>query len=81
MKNIIVNMIEIVSFKGEVYKYDQETGRIFKSGYLVPSDIAEPVYSDLSGEPVFSGIYLKNEDAILSRSGKINSVTDINSIY
>ena len=75
-------MIEIVSFKGEVYKFDQETGRIFKSGYLVPSSIAEPVYSTVSGEePSFSGIYLKNEDAILSRSGKLNSLTDINSIY
>ena len=74
-------MIEIVNFKGEIYKFDQETGRIFKSGLLVPSSIAEPVYSDLTGEPVFSGIYLKNEDAILSKSGKLNSLTDINSVY
>jgi hypothetical protein len=73
-------MIDIVSFKGETYRFDPDTERIFKGGRLLGSDEVEPVYSNTENNPVFSGIYLKNEAAILSRSGKINSVTNLDSI-
>ena len=66
-------MIEIVSFKGEVYKFDPDTERIFKDGKLIPSTIAEPVFSDIDNNPNFSGIFLKEDNVILSKSGKINS--------
>jgi hypothetical protein len=74
-------MIDIISFKGELYRYDPETERIFKDGRLIPSTEAEPVYSNVDNSPSFSGIYLKGIESILSRSGKINSITDINSVY
>ena len=74
-------MIDIISFRGEQYSYDPDTERIFKDGKLIPSTEAEPVYSDVDNMPTFSGIYLKGSEAILSKSGKINSITDINSVY
>ena len=74
-------MIDIVSFRGELYRYDPDTDRIFKDGKLIPSTEAEPVYSNVEDMPVFSGIYLKAAESILSKSGKINSVSDINSVY
>jgi hypothetical protein len=74
-------MIDIISFKGETYRFDPETERIFKGGKLLGSDEVEPVYSDVDKNPTFAGILLKDIGAILSRSGKINTLTDINSIY
>ena len=74
-------MIDIISFRGEQYRYDPDTERIFKDGKLIPSTEAEPVYSDVDNMPTFSGIYLKVPEAILSKSVKINSITDINSVY
>jgi hypothetical protein len=74
-------MIEIVTLKGEKYSFDPDTMRIFKSGVLLSSDDAEPIFSDdAEGNPVFSGIYLKKENKILSRSGKINVVSDPDTI-
>ena len=74
-------MIEIVTLKGEKYSFDPDTMRIFKSGVLLSSDDAEPIFSDdVEGNPVFSGIYLKKENKILSRSGKINIVSDPDTI-
>ena len=73
-------MIEIVSFKGETYKYDPNTERIFKGGLLLDPSEAEPVYSNVDKNPEFAGILLKALGSVLSRSGKINEVVDINSI-
>jgi len=80
MKGNSETMIEIVSFKGETYKFDPETERIFKGGKLLDTSEAEPVYSGVDKKPEFAGILLKTLGAILSRSGKINEVTDINSV-
>ena len=52
-------MIEILTKDGEIYKFDPETERIYKDGFLLPSTSVEPVYSDVNGETKFSGIYLK----------------------
>lgn len=73
-------MIEIVNFKGETYKFDPDTERIFKGGRLLDASEAEPVYSNVDKKPEFAGILLKALGAILSRSGKINEVVDINSV-
>ena len=75
-------MIEIMTMKGEKYSLDETTQRIFKDGILLSSVNVEPVYSRATKDsmPVFSGILLKDTGSILSKSGKINTITDINSI-
>lgn len=70
-------LIDIVSFKGERYTFDSDTGRIFKEGKVLTSSEAEPVYSYLgnpNNPPQFSGIYFKDKNQILTLSGKINPV-------
>lgn len=77
-------MKNIITLKGERYSFDEETMRIFKDGFVLPSTEAEPVYSSSFEDdrpPVFSGIYLKSINSIISLSGKINPVTDINNVY
>ena len=73
-------MITIVTIKGEKYSFDETTQRIFKDGVLLTSVQVEPIYSRPSRdtEPVFSGILLKDTGSVLSRSGKISPITDIN---
>ena len=74
-------MIDIVTLTGERYSFDPDTQRICKNDILVPSTEAEPVFSEMeSGQPEFSGIYLKKTGRVVSRSGKINTVTDPNNI-
>jgi len=73
-------MIEIISFKGETFKYDPDTERIFMGGKLLDQSEVEPVYSNVENNPEFAGIYFKHTNSILSRSGKINELVDINSI-
>lgn len=76
-------MIDIVTIKGEKYSFDPDTQRIFKDGILVPSYKAEPVFSNTTEKdelPRFSGILLKDINSILSLSGKINPITDSNTI-
>ena len=75
-------MIEVVTIKGEKYSFDESTQRIFKDGVLVPGTAAEPVYSSIEhGKlPTFSGILLKTTNSILSLSGNINPITNINNI-
>lgn len=73
-------MIDIITKEGELYRFDPETSRIYKDGFLLTSVMAEPVYSDVNGETRFSGIYLKNTDQILTLSGNKNTITNINSI-
>jgi hypothetical protein len=76
-------MIDIITIKGEKYSFDPDTERVFKDGKLLSSASVEPVYSGFSEDepPLFSGIFLKGINSILSLSGKINPViTDINSV-
>ncbi len=73
-------MVEILSSTGELYKYDQETDRLYKDGFLLSSTTAEPVFSDVNGNTKFSGIYLKNTNQILTLSGNLNPVTNSNAI-
>lgn len=77
-------MITIATLKGEVYSFDPETKRIFKDGVLIPSSSVEPVYSgnseDKNDPPKFSGIYFRDTNSILSLSGKINKLSNPESI-
>lgn len=75
-------MIDILTIRGELYSYDPDTLRIFCDGKLLSSAKVEPVYSlnDKTDIPEFAGILLKDTGNILSRSGKINKITDINAI-
>lgn len=76
-------MINITTIKGEVYSFDPETKRLFLEGKLIPSSKVEPIYSNTSDPndpPRFSGILFKESKEILTLSGKINQVTDINSV-
>lgn len=70
-------LIEIVSFKGERYSFDPDTGRIFKDGKVIVSDLVEPVYSYMGNpqdSPKFSGIYFREKNQVLTLSGKVNPV-------
>lgn len=75
-------MIDILTIKGETYSYDPDTLRIFCDGKLLPNTKVEPVYSlnDGTDMPEFAGILMKDTGNILTRSGKINKITDINAI-
>lgn len=75
-------MKDIITIKGERYSYDEETERIFKDGKLLSSTIAEPLFQGVTEDnvPEFVGIYLKDLNAVLSLTGNINPITDINSI-
>lgn len=75
-------MIEIVTKKGEVYSYDESTQRLFKDNRYIPRTEIEPVYSDngQDKEPVFSGLYIKSSNSIITLTGNIKPVVDINSI-
>lgn len=69
--------IDIISFKGERYTFDPDTGRIFKDGKVIVSDLVEPVYSYMgnpNNPPKFSGIYFREKNQILTLSGKVNPV-------
>ena len=76
-------MIDIFTIKGEKYSFDEETERVFKDGHLLSSTVVEPIYSDSLSEttpPRFSGLFLKAQGMIISLSGKINPITDPNTI-
>lgn len=77
-------MIDIPTVTGDYYRFDEETGRIFKNGVVCPSHTYEAVYSDVtnrSNPPVFSGIWRKDMNIIITRSGNQHPVSDINSVY
>lgn len=76
-------MIDIVTSTGSVYRFDEETGIITKDNVVQPSYKCEAVYSDVTNRsqpPVFSGIYFKETNQLLTRSGNIHPVSDINSV-
>lgn len=78
----MANIIDIPSSRGN-FSYDPETERIFRDGELVPSTEAQPIYAYYGKRhfPQFAGIWLKEIDGILTRSGRINQRTgDVNLI-
>lgn len=73
-------MEQINTIKGETYLYDEETDRIFKDGKLIPSTLAEAIFTNIDSFPQFSGIYLKETGQVISKSGNINTMIDSNSV-
>lgn len=74
-------MVNIYTEKGDQYSFNEETGRVIKNGIILPSFEAEPVYSKGSGSlPTFSGLFLRALNAVLTRSGKLNILSDINTL-
>lgn len=78
-------LIEIVTIKGELYKIDKETLRIFKDGTVLSSSTAQLVYSHLGDKdtpPKISGIWLRPTNSILTLTGHIYPlIKDINVVY
>lgn len=74
-------MIEINTLMDK-YSFDENTGTIYKNGVIIPSSLCEPIYSSFSDdeEPQFAGILLKNKNSIVSLTGAINPVVDINTL-
>lgn len=75
-----INMIDILTKDGEMYRFDPDTERIYKDGFLIPTTAVEPIYSDVNGATRFSGIYLKATNQIITLSGNKNTVSNINAI-
>lgn len=76
-------MIDIFSSRGELYRFDESSQIIYKDGFVVPKSEAEPVFGGNGFEdtvPEFSGIWIKATNSILTRSGKINPITDPNTL-
>lgn len=72
----MAEVIVINCEKGQ-YSFDPDTERIFRNNELVPSGEAVPIYAYYGKKhfPQFAGIWLKEYDSILTRSGKMNSRT------
>lgn len=68
------NLIIINTVQGE-YSYDPNTDSVFKDSKLLTEGEAEPVFSTNTGSLIFSGIYLKGVNKIISLSGKLNPLT------
>lgn len=74
-------MITIYAQDNHVWTWSPDTKRLFRDNTLVPRSVAEPTFwigEDSRSE--FNGIYLPGEDTLITKSGKIHKVVDINSI-
>jgi hypothetical protein len=71
--------IDFYTENGSTYSYEEETGFIKKDGVIVPSTLIQPVFIQPSNEdipPQLSGLWLRDVNKIVCRSGKISSVID-----
>lgn len=66
----------IVDFSGNSYKFNQDTGLIYKNSVIVSGEDYEPCFLNSPEGPIFTGIYFKKTYQILSISGKISPVTN-----
>jgi hypothetical protein len=74
-------IIEVRTARGDVYNFDPDTMRVYKDSVLIPSSEIEPVFSDsMTGEPEFSGLWIKSSNQLISRSGNITTITDPNTL-
>lgn len=71
-------MIEILS-EGDKWGFDEATQRLYKNDMVVPERDAIPVYSnsDKDALPEFSGIYVKATGCIISLSGNVNKIENV----
>lgn len=72
-------MIDIYTQKGDLWRFDPDTKRLFLNSTVVPDTVAIPIYInvDKSVPPEFSGIYHKPTNTIISVSGNINKIEPI----
>ena len=80
---ICMAKIDIYRDNGSVYSFEEETGFIKKDGLIMPSTSVQPVFIQPSNEdipPQLSGLWLKNENKIICRSGKISPLVDSKNI-
>ena len=72
-------MIDIVTKRGDNWRFDPDTKRLFLNGAVVPDTMAVPIYVnvDKTVPPEFSGIYHKPTNTIISISGNINKIEPI----
>ena len=71
--------ISIYGDNGSIYTYEEETGFITKNDVIVPSSMAQPVFiqpADEKTPPQLTGLWLRNENKIICRSGRINPLID-----
>lgn len=76
-------MIEIVSKTG-VYKFDPETERLFKDNIFIPKSEIEPLYSGNGRDksaPSFVGLWIKNKNQVITLTGNVKPLVDINQIH
>ena len=67
----------------DLKQLEEETGFIKKDGLIMPSTSVQPVFIQPSNEdipPQLSGLWLKNENRIICRSGKISPLVDSKNI-
>ncbi len=75
--------IEFLAENGSKYSYEEETGFIKKDGMVVPSTLIYPVFIQPANDdipPQLSGLWLRNEEKIICRSGKISPTIDSKNI-
>lgn len=76
-------MVEIIDKNsGDQYRYDPQTHRVFRNDAFVSSVHVEPVFSgnDKDMEPIFSGLFIKSQNSILTLTGNLKPLTDIDNI-
>jgi hypothetical protein len=76
-------MIEIVS-KAGVYKFDPDTERLFRDNIFIPKSEIEPLYSGNGRDksaPSFAGLWIKNKNQVITLTGNIKPLVDINQIH
>lgn len=76
-------MIEIHTKGGEDYRFDPSTERLFKGELFIPRSEIEPLYSGNGREnsaPTFSGLWVKNKNQIITLTGNVKPLTDLNLI-
>jgi hypothetical protein len=72
-------MIEINTDSNNVYKYDEENNLIYKNDVLLPSSQAEAIFSS-SNPPEFAGIHLIGSNQIISLSGQVHLVENVDNL-
>ena len=74
-----LSMETIQTKNGDVWGYDPSDKRIYLNGKVVQTASATPLFFN-NGYPEFCGIYNRDNNTIITKSGQINKVTNIDSI-
>lgn len=75
--------IDIQTIQGDLFQYDPSNEFIYKNGAVTSRSEYEPVFMnhiDPNIPPSLSGIYIVKLNKVISLSGMINPLIDINQI-